>query len=275
MTFLRALNRTLLASHFIVNGVKAVRNPEPYVAGAEPLVDRWVPVVKQYAPASVADLVPTDATTLVRVNGAVQVVAGVALATGKGRRLGAWMLAGSLIPTTVARHPYWTRDTPEERAADKTHFLKNLSLLGGVLIAARDTEGHPSLVYRANAGGHAIARDTRKAGHKVAKETKAISDAALAEGAMLVGAAVATTRKARRKAARELKRNNKKYAAVQLKQGKAAARKAGKEAKVAAAHAAAEAKVAAAHAAKEARKQAKKINKSARKVAKNIHLGEN
>ncbi|HET9870996.1 MAG TPA: DoxX family membrane protein [Propionibacteriaceae bacterium] len=275
MTLLRAASRTLLASYFVVSGVKAVKNPQPFVAAAEPLTERLVPAVKRYLPEQAANAIPEDAASLVRLNGALQLLGGVALASGKGRRVGSLLLAASLIPSTLARHPFWTRTSEEERALDKSHFLKNASLLGGVLIAARDTEGRPSLAYRAHTSGQLLAKDTRKAGHKVAKETRAISDAALAEGAMLVGAAVATTRKAKKKAAKELKRSNKKFGAKQLKQGRATARRAAAEAQSVAARAAKEAKVSAAAAAKEAQKQAKKLNKSARKVAKNIHLGEN
>ena len=54
MTLLRAGARTMLASYFIVNGVKAVRNPDPLVPAAEPVADRVVPLVKKYAPQQVA-----------------------------------------------------------------------------------------------------------------------------------------------------------------------------------------------------------------------------
>ena len=139
MTLLRAGARTMLASYFIVNGVKAVRNPGPLVPAAEPVADRVVPLVKKYAPQQVATVIPEDTANLVRANGAAQVIGGLALASGKGRRLGALLLAGSLVPTTLARHPFWSRTDPEERALDRSQFLKNVSLLGSVLLAAGDT----------------------------------------------------------------------------------------------------------------------------------------
>jgi hypothetical protein len=40
----------------------------------------------------------------------------VALATGFGRRLGALLLAGTLVPSTIAKYPFWTRDDPDHRA---------------------------------------------------------------------------------------------------------------------------------------------------------------
>jgi uncharacterized membrane protein YphA (DoxX/SURF4 family) len=267
MTLLRAFARTLLASQFVVSGFKAVRDPEPLVPAAEPLVERWMPLVKKYAPEQVASVIPEDTKTLVRLNGALQLFGGLALASGKGRRLGSTLLAASLVPSTIAKYPFWSRDSAEEKAVDKAHFLKNISLLGGVLLAARDTEGKPGVVWRATSGGHSLAKDARKAGKRIGKDTRHLTDSALAEGAVLVGAAVAQTRKAKKRAAK------------QLKSARAAAEKQ-----------AAAAQEAAAQAAKQAKKDAKKFSKSAQKetarqikaakgragkVAKNIQLGQN
>ena len=87
MTLLRAAYRTMLASYFISSGVKAVRNPAPLVPLAQPLAEKIVPVVKRYAPDEVAGYVPEDPQTLVRLNGAIQIVGGLALATGQPVRL--------------------------------------------------------------------------------------------------------------------------------------------------------------------------------------------
>ena len=119
MTLLRAVARTMLASYFVSSGIKAIRDPEALVPAAEPLVDRVVPLIKEYTPEQVASFVPENTATLVRLNGAAQLVGGIALATGKGRRLGALLLAGSLLPSTIAKHPFWTVQDPEERAQDR------------------------------------------------------------------------------------------------------------------------------------------------------------
>lgn len=312
MTLLRAASRTLLASYFVVSGLKAVKDPAALVPDAEPLTDRLVPLVKQYAPAQIANVIPEDTATLVRINGALQLAGGLALASGKGRRVGALLLAVSLVPSTLAKHPFWTRDTAEERAIDRSQFLKNASLLGGVLIAAGDTEGRPSLAYRAHSGGQSLAKDAHKAGDKLAKKTGKISDAALAEGALLVGTVVASTRKAKKVAAKELKQTQKaaskqikhgqkqfahsglsdfvsdtadslgdtvdgvvKQTRKAAKDGRKTAERLAKEGRAAAEQAAKESRAAADQAAKDARKQAKKVGKKAEKMTKNIHLGEN
>ncbi|GAA1436484.1 DoxX family protein [Microlunatus lacustris] len=307
MTLLRATARTLLASYFVAGGFKSVRHPELLVPAAEPVTDKLVPFVKRYAPAQLADYVPEDPQTLVRINGAAQLLGGLALATGKGRRTGAVVLAASLIPSTLAKHPYWTRTDAVEKAEDRSHFLKNLSLLGGVLLAARDTEGKPGLVYLAAKGGESLVRDTRRTskrlgrragvtssalsknvGHltdaagdlagTVGKSGSQLADGAMAGGAALVGAAVASSRKARKKATKQFKQTQV-AAAKQLKEARAIAVQ---QAEVARKERAKQAKVAQkerakrdAEAEKRNRKQIKKAAAKAEKVNKNIHRGEN
>ncbi len=292
MSIVRAAGRTLLASYFIASGVKAIRNPGPLVPAAEPLADKIVPLVKQYAPAQVSNYVPEDAKTLVRINGAAEVLGGLALATGFGRRLGALLLAGTLVPSTIAKYPFWTRDDPEQRADERAHFFKNASLLGGVVLAAVDTEGKPSLSYRAQKGSQAIAKDTKKAGRKVAKSTSALTNAALAEGAMLAGAVVTQSRRARKKAAKQAadaRKAAEKAAKPALKNAQQAAKDAQKQVAKAqkqagnvsdntATKAADLSKAASAKAAdvqKGAEKQLKKAQKAAGDVATNITLGDN
>jgi hypothetical protein len=48
-----------------------------------------VPLVKEYAPEQVAGYVPENTSTLVRINGAAQLLGGVALATVRAARSGA------------------------------------------------------------------------------------------------------------------------------------------------------------------------------------------
>ena len=68
-----------------------------------------------------------------RGNGAAMVVGGVALAIDKLPRLAALGLIASMIPTTVAGHAYWKVDGAE-RKANEIHFLKNVDLVGGLVL---------------------------------------------------------------------------------------------------------------------------------------------
>ena len=140
MALSRRLARPLLASIFVVGGWDAFWNPESKVKKAVAVTD---PLAEK---AGVEDV---DAAMLVRVNGVLQIAAGVLLAVGKFRRLAALALIGSIVPTTYAGHRFWEESDPATRAQQKMHFLKNVGLLGGLILAAFDTEGEPSLAWRA------------------------------------------------------------------------------------------------------------------------------
>ncbi len=86
--------------------------------------------------------------TLVRLNGAVQVGGGVFLAIGKLPRLAALALMATIVPTTYAGHRFWEESDDIKRAEQRTQLLKNLGLLGGLIFAAVDTDGAPSVSWR-------------------------------------------------------------------------------------------------------------------------------
>ncbi|HEY2430354.1 MAG TPA: DoxX family protein [Acidimicrobiales bacterium] len=140
MALSRRIARPLLASVFLSAGVDTLRNPESRVKQAEPVTKK----LAQMAPS-----IPDDTELLVRVNAGVQVGAAALLAAGKLPRLSALILAGSLVPTTLAGHRFWEEVDPAKRKQQQVHFLKNASLLGGLLIASVDTGGAPSLTWRA------------------------------------------------------------------------------------------------------------------------------
>jgi putative oxidoreductase len=78
--------------------------------------------------------VPLEPELAVRLNGAVMLAGGVALALGLCPRLAAGALAGSLVPTTLAGHPYWRLADPTARRQQRIHFFKNVGLFGGALL---------------------------------------------------------------------------------------------------------------------------------------------
>src|ERR1700693_4012988 len=136
MTVLRAFARPMVASIFILQGAAPSRRPERVAPRAEPVVR---PLAER-VPA-----VPAKAEQAVRVNGAVQMVAGTLLALGRFPRLSALAMAGTLVPPTLAGPRFWEADEEGDQAQQRIPFLKNLSMFGGLLIAAADTAGNPSL----------------------------------------------------------------------------------------------------------------------------------
>lgn len=139
MTLVRRIARPMLAAMFIVGGLDALRHPGTRVEQAAPIVDKIAEPLG----------LPNDPELMVRANGATMAVAGSLLALGRLPRLSSLALAGSLAPTTFAGHPFWTEKDPAVRKQQRTHFLKNLGLLGGVLLASVDTAGKPGLSWRA------------------------------------------------------------------------------------------------------------------------------
>jgi putative oxidoreductase len=158
----RTAARAMLASIFITSGIRVLLNPDGPAVAARRVTDRVGPLLEKIDPR-----IPTDARTLVRAKAATDVAAGVALATGHFTRPAALVLAAGLIPTTVAGHPVWSVPK-EQRRQQETHFFKNLGLLGGLLLAAVDTEGRPGLRYRTT---HAVDRSQRSV-HRAIRTAK-------------------------------------------------------------------------------------------------------
>ncbi len=65
------------------------------------------------------------------VRGPLRAAGRVALAVQAN---GAAMLAGSLVPTTLAGHPYWQVEDPAARRQQRIHFFKNVGQFGGALL---------------------------------------------------------------------------------------------------------------------------------------------
>jgi uncharacterized membrane protein YphA (DoxX/SURF4 family) len=154
----RRLARPLLAAVFIKGGIDTLLNPEPRIGMVAPKVAQAQDVLGDKLPPQA----PTEPEQLVRIDAGVKIGAGVLLALGKFPRIASLLLAGSVIPTTVTAHAFWEYDDPAQRSNQQTHFLKNLGLLGGLILAAVDTEGKPSLGWRARRASRKLAKQTRE-----------------------------------------------------------------------------------------------------------------
>lgn len=157
MAFIRTAARVLLGGVFVSGGVMALRDPATLAGQAKPVTDRLAPMLK-------AANLPTNPETLVKINGAVQATGGLLLATGHLTRPAAAALAASMVPTTVAAHPFWAQDDRQRTADQGVQFAKNMGLLGGLLYAAVDRGGKPSLAWRARYAARDARRNARFAG---------------------------------------------------------------------------------------------------------------
>ena len=167
MSLTRLVARPMLASAFVVGAVSALRNPSQQAAKAEPVTDRLVPLVRRAVPQ-----LPDDPVTLVRINAATQIGAAFMLATGRAPRLSATVLAATLVPTTAAGHRFWEVDDATQKNQQRLHFFKNVSMLGGLIIAAGDTEGRPGVAWRARRAAKDARREARHLARSARREAK-------------------------------------------------------------------------------------------------------
>ena len=126
MLIMAAVGRTLLGWLFVHAGFRVLRKPGPAAAASTPALA----LMRDH----IAGLPPD--ITVVRVNAAVHVVAGSMLITGRAPQAAALILAGSLVPTTVAGHGFWTISDPVARRQQRAHFDKNVAIFGGLLVTA-------------------------------------------------------------------------------------------------------------------------------------------
>jgi len=170
MSLARRAARAALAASFISGGIDQIRNPQPKAAPASPIAKPIADRVPQ---------LPNDPESLVKLDGAIKVVGGLGLIVGPFARPAALLLAGSLVPTTLAGHRFWETNDPEQRVSDRVEFFKNVSLLGGLLMTALDTGGRPSVPWMASKTAHGAA--------------EAVGDAVGTVGGAVTGAAGAVS----------------------------------------------------------------------------------
>jgi uncharacterized membrane protein YphA (DoxX/SURF4 family) len=173
---IRRIARPMLAATFIGRGVEALRSPKPAADAARPTLDGLSKL-----PDPVGPNVPTNAETVARVNGAVQISAGLLLATGKLPRFASAALALSVVPGSLGAHAFWSEDDPGRKADQRRAFVTDISLIGGLIIASVDTEGRPSLGWRGRRAARKVTEAVATALPVGAASSGALTDSALAE----------------------------------------------------------------------------------------------
>jgi uncharacterized membrane protein YphA (DoxX/SURF4 family) len=149
----------MLAGVFISGGVNALRQPGPR---AELVKQSGLP---EKLPPQVPEALRTP-ENVVRANAAVDILGGLALIRGRTPRLASLGLMASLAPTTLVGHPFWSEKDKQAKAQQQLHFLKNLSILGGLLLSATDTGGRESLPHAVGRLSRQARKDARKVGQR-------------------------------------------------------------------------------------------------------------
>lgn len=159
MALTRRIARPLLSSSFITSGTQVLREPGAAAEELRPWLDKVGPAARARGIP-----VPQDPATAARALASVQVAAAGALALGKAPRTSAALLAAALLPTALATTASGNPDASRRKVTEAT---RNASLVGGLLLAALDTEGRPGLAWRARRAS----RDARRQARHLAKET--------------------------------------------------------------------------------------------------------
>src|SRR5215218_3728572 len=220
MSLARRAARAALAASFISGGIDQLRNPQPKAGPAAPIAKPIADRVPQ---------LPNDPESLVKIDGAIKVVGGLGLVFGPFARPAALLLAGSMVPTTLSGHRFWETTDPDQKVSDRIEFFKNVSLIGGLLIAALDTGGRPSVPWVAGKAVHGAAETVGDAasgvGHAVGAVGSTLAGAAgtVAAGAGAAGAAVGKAGGAVASGTGKLTRRQKKDKKASDKAAKAAA----------------------------------------------------
>lgn len=170
MSIVRFVARPLLASSYIASGVDRLRNSEDTAAQLRPALQQIGSAVPS------AKSITSNEKLVAKVVGGAQVGAGVLLGIGKLTRLAALVLVGSSALNAIVEFRSADTSTKEGRTDRRNQLLKNVSLIGAVLLAAVDTDGRPSLAWRAEHFAHdarknakSLSKDARKQLHKADK----------------------------------------------------------------------------------------------------------
>ncbi len=115
LTAIHILGQIILGGYFIYNGVKHFRDHKDYTAYA---ASQKVPM----------------AGVSVYVTGALLLLGGLGVFFNIYMGVAILLLIIFLIPTSIMMHAFWKLDNPGEKAAQKVAFLKNMALLGSLLL---------------------------------------------------------------------------------------------------------------------------------------------
>lgn len=204
----RRIARPLFAAWFLSEGLDAVRRPDPHMARTDAA---WETLGRGRLPEPPDD---DRLRLLVRVHGAAMALAALMLALGRAPRSAALALAALTVPLAVVNQPFGAsarvvatasdaavaatahgsrrrfgrpigatggvaaasvRAGGADRSAVRERFVRNLTMIGGALIAGLDHEGRPGLAWRV---GHArtdraAAREAKRALAAASREAKA------------------------------------------------------------------------------------------------------
>ncbi|WP_165243303.1 DoxX family protein [Corynebacterium lizhenjunii] len=142
---IRKFARPVLASVFVWDGVDTLRNTKDHVSETESVLA----TLRKVIPAPYSSYIPRDPELVTKAFAGAKVGSGSLFALGKAPRTSAAVLALTHLPTVVGRNAFWSAEDKEAKDEQRNGFITNAALLGALAILTQDTEGNPSLRWRA------------------------------------------------------------------------------------------------------------------------------
>ncbi len=173
---IRRVARPMLSAVFISRGIEALRSPKPATDATRQTLEGLSKL-----PDPVGTNVPSNAETVAKVTAAVQIGGGLLLATGRLPRVASAALALTVVPSSLGGHAFWNEVDPQRKTDERRAFVTDISLIGGLIIAAVDTEGKPSLGWRGRRAARKVSDAVASALPAGAAASGSLSDSAFAE----------------------------------------------------------------------------------------------
>ncbi|MDO4897937.1 MAG: DoxX family membrane protein [Rothia sp. (in: high G+C Gram-positive bacteria)] len=151
MSLVRRFARPLLASSFIVSGVDRLRDSD-----SSQHLTKVIDLASKSAP-QLSSLRGQEKLVGQALAGS-QVVAGTLFALGKFPRFSSAVLVATGTINAYVEYAAAEANTADQKSARRNHTVRNASLLGAVAITAVDTNGSPSLSWRAQKLGDQVAK---------------------------------------------------------------------------------------------------------------------
>ncbi|MDH6193943.1 putative membrane protein YphA (DoxX/SURF4 family) [Mycobacterium frederiksbergense] len=169
----------MLSATFIARGVDTLRDPAAATDNTRSTLGALTAL-----PGPARAWVPTNAEAVARANAVVQVAGGLLLAAGRAPRLTAAALAFTMVPGSFGSQIPLKDAEPQSSAEQRRELLTNVSLLGGLIIAAADTAGKPSLAWRGRRAAHQVSASVAAALPGVAAAGGGLTDHRVTDNVM-------------------------------------------------------------------------------------------
>ncbi|MBI2810212.1 MAG: DoxX family protein [Candidatus Melainabacteria bacterium] len=133
-TLVAFLGRALLSIIFIASGANKVFNFQGTLTYFNQALNDWLALnVGNQMLQGLIEWGLANASMLLAVGAAIEIIAGLMVFLGIWTRLGAFLLIVFLIPVTLVFHHFWQL-LGADRELQMIMFLKNVSIAGGLLV---------------------------------------------------------------------------------------------------------------------------------------------